>query len=169
MAELRPLRISAVVMVRYGGGHRAELTLLSFLSPTQKRSYKSYNTFQVIGSHGTLYRINCEHFSGNVDWFNDVGTHRGTLCGHSDRDWRDESIPCWDHYLAQMLSLVTDEIAWLRIAHLMNGEYPPVYYRNLTTEQAERLAYQYCHCDITPRYSGLIGIYCRRCDLRVPR
>lgn len=148
---------------------RAEQTLLLFLSPHQKSSYHRYQSFRVTGSHGTLYRISCEHYSGNVDWITDTGYVKGNLCGHSGRDYYGRTLPTVDHCLAQMLSLVTDEIAWLRIAHVMNGDYPPVYYRTLNAQEAEPIAYRYCRCRRTLPQRYPAGYYCGRCGNRADR
>lgn len=119
---------------------RAEKTLLHFLNPVQKRSYHRHGSFRVTGSHGTLYRIQCDDHVGNVEWINRKGDVKANFCGHSD--WGvGGDIPEPDHFLAQMLSLVTDEITWLKIAHVMNGEYPPMFYRHASRLIAELAAY----------------------------
>lgn len=145
---------------------RAHEILLRFLSPTQKRDLKRAQEFWMTGSHGTRYKINCEHYSGNVYWCDSKDMIRGNLCGHSSVDWDRESIPLADHLLAQMLSLVTNEIAWLRIAHLMGGDYPPIYYRQLSPREAERLAYSYCRCDWS-KGMHFNDYYCARCGMRL--
>lgn len=139
---------------------RAEQTLLLFLNPTQRKNYKRHGCFRVTGSHGTLYRIHCDDHVGNVEWINRKGTAKGNFCAHSDRVFGDD-VPEPDHWLAQMLSLVTDEIAWLKIAHLMNDDWPPVYYQAMGREEAELLAYDVYYA----RKDGP-AVECRHCRCR---
>ena len=71
--------------------------------------------FAVIGSHGTVYRIN-RGTSGNVEWIKPDGTVGGRLCAHPCM--REQWIPTEDVMLAQMLALTTNERAWLAVANV---------------------------------------------------
>ena len=105
---------------------RAQALLLNMLNETQRHTYYRFRRFQVQGSHGTLYRIHTAGYSGNVYWLRPSGRSGGQFCGHSDYDrGANLMLPASDHYLAQMLSLVADEISWLNVACLQDGDYPP--------------------------------------------
>lgn len=99
--------------------------LLSVLTPEQRQTYADLGYIECTGSLGTRYRINRGH-TYNVSWLNEWGREAGEVCATPDR-WHghggSREMPDEDVMLGQLLSLVTDERAFLRIAH---GPKPPV-------------------------------------------
>jgi hypothetical protein len=115
---------------------KAQALLLSMLNETQCQTHARSRCFQVRGSHGTLYRIGTDSYSGNVDWLDGRGRSGGNFCGHSDFDRvTDLMLPRADHHLAQMLELVTDELRWLNTACRVDGDYPPAWHAAAKGEQ----------------------------------
>jgi hypothetical protein len=102
---------------------RATELLLSLLPPDQRETYQLQGVFEIIGSEGTVYRIN-RGTSGNVEWITPEGEVGGRLCAHPTmaESW----LPEQDVALSQMLALTTDERAWLRVANVHRGSRPPV-------------------------------------------
>lgn len=94
---------------------RAEALLLSFLSEEQQRNYRDGQWFEVVGSAGGRYRIR-QGMVGNIDWLDEDGAAAGSLCCHPVY-----SLPHPDIMLAQMLALITDEKAFVRLAHRYYG------------------------------------------------
>jgi hypothetical protein len=93
---------------------RAEELLLSLLTPEQAASYRERGWFEVRGSQGGRWRIRNRGQSGNVDLMPEIGEEReATYCAHPPG-----SLPDADAHTAQMLQLVTDEDAFLKVANL---------------------------------------------------
>ena len=92
---------------------RAEELLLSLLSEEQAASYRERGWFEVRGSKGGRWRIRNRGQSGNVDLMPEIGEEReATYCAHPP-----DGLPDADAHVAQMLALVTDEEAFLRVAN----------------------------------------------------
>lgn len=126
----------------------AKETLQSFLTPEQRETVRTGGFFEIVGSHGTRYLIRTDDYSGNVRIVTRRPDRRFTggfrlqeiaqFCGHCDQSrW----VPVPDHNLAQMLELVTDEVAWLRTAVKQYGAYPAPYYLHATSKMVEEIAY----------------------------
>lgn len=99
---------------------RAEALLLSFLSEEQQHSYHGGQWFEVVGSAGGRYRIR-QGVVGNVDWLNEYGAAGGSLCCHPIA-----GLPIPDVMLAQMLALITDEEAFVRLSNRYSGARHPL-------------------------------------------
>lgn len=106
---------------------RARELLVGFLNPLQKAQYDETGKFDIVGSDGTLYRIG-PGTNGNVEWLDPAnGNVKGKLCAHPcTYDYENRSIPEPDLHLGQLLALTTDERAWLEVANLHRGEWPPI-------------------------------------------
>lgn len=100
---------------------RAEELLLSMMCESQRESYRLDGTFEVMGSHGNLYRIE-RGTSGNVLWLGQDGQFLGRLCAHPTM--RDSWLPMPDVALAQMLAITTDERAFVNAANVHAGGRP---------------------------------------------
>jgi hypothetical protein len=105
---------------------RARELLTGFLNDLQKAQYERDGKFDIVGSDGTLYRIG-PGTNGNVEWIDPTtGTVKGRLCAHPRHiDHEGLRIPDPDLHLGQLLALTTDEKAWLEVANLHRGEWPP--------------------------------------------
>lgn len=101
---------------------RARELLLSLLPEDQKDPYRLTGVFEIIGSHGTRYRIR-RGVAGNIDWLDADGHVGGNLCCHAPQGGGDRWIPTADVMVGQLLALKTDEPAFLRVA---NGRKPPL-------------------------------------------
>jgi hypothetical protein len=108
---------------RVHANSRAEELLLAMLNEAQRRSYRLNGTFEVIGSHGNLYRIH-RGKAGNVEWIKPDGKFGGKLCAHPTE--RDDWLPVPDVMLAQMVDLITDERAFIRVANVHQGDRPRI-------------------------------------------
>jgi hypothetical protein len=108
-------------VVRTAACDRAVALLESMLSPDQMQRYRLTGAFEVIGSHGTLYRVN-RGVSGNIEWIKPDGSVGGRLCAHPDmiNGW----LPEADVHLSQMLALMTDERSFARTANVHQGQRP---------------------------------------------
>lgn len=106
---------------------KARELLVGFLDPLQKAQYDETGKFDIVGSDGTLYRIG-PGTNGNVEWLDPAnGNVKGKLCAHPRTyDYENRSIPEPDLHLGQLLALTTDERAWLEVANLHRGEWPPI-------------------------------------------
>lgn len=106
---------------------KARELLVGFLDPLQKAQYDETGKFDIVGSDGTLYRIG-PGTNGNVEWIDPAnGNVKGRLCAHPRAyDSENRRIPEPDLHLGQLLALTTDERAWLEVANLHRGEWPPI-------------------------------------------
>lgn len=151
----------------------AEATLLSFLTPAQRETVRKQEYFDIVGSLGTHYRIRTDDYSGNVRTISRKRDKRYLLgwkvkelaqfCGHCDHKI---PVPTADHNLAQMLELVTDEVAWLKTAVRQFGPYPDAYWRSLDRADAEEIAYveqKYRDADLDPSLAYSRGCHCDDC------
>lgn len=102
---------------------RAEELLLSLLSENQRQQYRLTGIFEVIGSAGTLYRIE-RGTAGNIVWIKPDGEIGGRLCAHPEM--RESWLPVQDVAVAQLLALTTDEKAFVRVANVHEGRRPPI-------------------------------------------
>jgi len=100
---------------------RGEALLLSLLDEAQQASYRRDGCFEVIGSHGTRYRVT-RGTSGNILWIASNGDVGGRLCAHPTME--EQWLPTADVMLAQMLALTTDEREFLRVANVHEGRVP---------------------------------------------
>lgn len=114
-------RIRRAGLERQEAETRAEALLLSFLSEQQRGDYRNNQHIVVIGSAGGRYRIR-PGLVGNIDWLDGNGAVGGSLCCHP----RSEALPHPDIMLAQMLALITDEEAFVRLANRYNGAVHPI-------------------------------------------
>jgi len=101
---------------------RAVDLLVRMLPPEQVEVYRREGHFDIVGSHGTRYRIR-PGTVGNVAWLDAEGRQGGLLCAHPASS---HGLPTPDVHLAQMLVLQTDEREFLRIANLHAGVMPPL-------------------------------------------
>jgi GAF domain-containing protein len=103
---------------------RARELLRSLLSDAQWASYEENGWFEVRGSRGGRWRIRDRGQSGNVDLMPEIGDERdATYCAHPPG-----GLPDADAHIAQMLALVTDEEAFVRVANVRyrrQGTVPP--------------------------------------------
>lgn len=90
---------------------RSRDLLLAHLSEPQRKTFENSKWFVVEGGKTKQkYRIRTETYAGNIDVLNGSRvSHR--LCVHCD------SIPLYDHHLAQKLALEFDEERLLQIAN----------------------------------------------------
>jgi hypothetical protein len=90
---------------------RSRELLLEHLTPDQRTTFEQHKWFIVQGGKSKQrYRIRTETYAGNIDVLNGSKiSHR--LCVHCD------SIPLYDHHLAQKLALEYDEERLLQIAN----------------------------------------------------
>jgi len=108
---------------------KAQETLLSLLTPEQRREYKERKMFHIRGSKGTLYRI-LHGSSGNVrQVLSEADEGRGlhAFCAHPrmgvDQRLAEEAgiqpghMPHEDAMIAQMLQLMVDEDQFLAVAN----------------------------------------------------
>lgn len=115
---------------------KARTTLMNFLTPEQRGTYRKEKYFEVIGSLGTRYRIKTDgNASGNVIWRHprkglvlpdtDPYVDAGKYCAYPKGYAPDgRHMPVEDQFLGQMLQLITDENAYLDKANLFAGNYP---------------------------------------------
>lgn len=118
--RLQASREAAVA--REAAEERARELLLSLLPEDQKEPYRLTGVFEIIGSHGTRYRIR-RGVAGNIDWLDAEGRVGGNLCCHAPQVQAGQWIPVADVMVGQVLALKADEPAFLRVA---NGRKPPV-------------------------------------------
>lgn len=98
---------------REKASERAVELLLSLLSDEQAATYAEHGWFEVRGSSGRRWRIRNRGQSGNVDLMPEIGEkHEATYCAHP-AEW----LPDADAHVAQMLALVTDDEAFMRVAN----------------------------------------------------
>lgn len=100
---------------------RATALLLAVLDERQRESYQATETFDVIGSRGTHYRIHMGSM-GNVEWLTPDGETGGRLCAHPSMN--EHWLPDQDVALSQLLALTTDETAFVRLANVHRGRRP---------------------------------------------
>lgn len=100
---------------------RATALLLALLNTHQREQYEARHSFEVIGSHGTRYRIN-RGTSGNVEWLTPDGVVGGQMCAHPTM--RGNWLPEPDVHIGQMLALQTDEVAFVQLANMYYGRRP---------------------------------------------
>lgn len=99
--------------VRLEAEDRARALLRSLLSDEQWASYEGHGWFEVRGRSGRRWRIRDRGQSGNIDLMPEIGEERdATYCAHPP-----EGLPDADAHAAQMLALVTDDEAFLRVAN----------------------------------------------------
>lgn len=92
---------------------RAEELLAAVLSEEQMAEYRTRRSFTLVSSKGRRWRIRAAGQSGNVDLLPDEGEEReATYCAHPPG-----GLPDADAHLAQALTLITDEDAFLRVAN----------------------------------------------------
>ena len=113
---------------------RAIDLLVSLLPDDQVQRYRNQGVFEILGSHGTLYRIR-EGVSGNIEWIKPGGEVGGVLCAHPSM--RDGWLPTPDVLASQLLAITTDEREFVRIANVHRGERPPV--ENLARRALQRV------------------------------
>jgi hypothetical protein len=93
---------------------RALGLLRSLLSDGQWASYQENGWFEVRGKSGRRWRVRNRGQAGNVDLMPEIGEERdATYCAHPPG-----GLPDADAHAAQMLALVTDDEAFLRVANL---------------------------------------------------
>jgi hypothetical protein len=87
--------------------------LRSLLTGEQWASYQENGWFEVRGKSGRRWRVRNQGQSGNVDLMPEIGNERdATYCAHPP-----EGLPVADAHAAQMLALVTDDEAFMRVAN----------------------------------------------------
>jgi hypothetical protein len=87
--------------------------LRSLLTDAQWASYQDKGWFEVRGKSGRRWRVRNRGQSGNVDLMPEIGEERdATYCAHPP-----DGLPSADAHAAQMLALVTDDEAFMRIAN----------------------------------------------------
>jgi hypothetical protein len=94
---------------------------MALLDERQRETYRLTKVFEVIGSHGTLYRIH-RGISGNVEWITPEGEVGGRLCAHPSMN--EHWLPEQDVAVAQLLALTADEAAFVRLANVHRGRRP---------------------------------------------
>lgn len=91
---------------------RAEELLVALLTDEQAASRREHGWFAVRGSASKrVYRIHATGIANNVDRLGDDGKRERVFCAHPP------GVPAADVHLAQLLSLATDEDAFLRVAN----------------------------------------------------
>lgn len=100
---------------------RAIDLLVTLLPPEQVAVFREHKHFEIVGSHGTRYRVN-EGVSGNIEWLRPDGQVGGRLCAHPTMC--DGWLPTADVMLSQLLALITDEMAFVRLANVHAGRRP---------------------------------------------
>lgn len=100
---------------------RATELLLALLNEHQREQYEARHSFEVVGSHGTRYRIN-RGTAGNVEWLTPDGVVGGQMCAHPTM--RGNWLPEPDVHIGQMLALQTDEVAFVQLANMYYGRRP---------------------------------------------
>lgn len=92
---------------------RAEVLLLDWLTPGQAADYREHKRFDLVSSSGRWWRVNCGGgHAGNVQLLDEAGRWVATYCAHPPG-----GLPDPDAWLAQRLSLLTDEAGFLRVAN----------------------------------------------------
>ena len=104
---------------------RARELLESLLTLQQLTSWRNRGYFEFRGSAGTCYRLYDAGYSFNIHWIRSDGLTGGVLCAYPKRH-KGEKLPTADLYIGQFLALVTNEEAFLDVANLGSGKYPPV-------------------------------------------
>lgn len=126
-AEALFQRVQAESRAKDEAKAKAEATLLSLLTPEQRKEYKERGRFHIRGSKGTLYRI-LHGSSGNVrQVLSEADEGRGlhAFCAHPRmRVAGDDALgvvggvlPHEDAMIAQMLQLMVDEDSFLAVAN----------------------------------------------------
>lgn len=93
---------------------RAEQLLMSLLNDEQRRTRREHGWFEVRGSAGGRWRIRNQGQSGNVDLMPQAGDVRlMSFCIHPP-----DQLPDADAHVAQMLGIVTDELAFRRTGNV---------------------------------------------------
>lgn len=93
---------------------RAEQLLMSLLNDGQRRTRREHGWFEVRGSLGGRWRIRNGGQSGNVDLMPQDGDVRlMSFCIHPP-----DRLPDADAHVAQMLGIVTDELAFRRTGNV---------------------------------------------------
>lgn len=109
---------------------KADETLDRMLTEEQRKDLKEHKHFFVTGNLGTRYKLRADEYSGNVWWIGPNGESLGQFCAHpvmTGKDLNGERgrIPTVDAVIAQKLMLETDEAAFLGMANLFSGRFPP--------------------------------------------
>lgn len=157
---------------------KATEMLVRMLDPEQRKTFKNKKKryFDVVGSHGTHYRIFTYSYSGNVRWLKGFPDRRfkggvryepqGSYCGHCNPDGDGQWLPTHDHNLVQLLELRYNEIDWLNTAVRLSprtNPYPPAWYRALSVGWAEKLAYEE-KCEREQEPPARSGCFCTGCQ-----
>lgn len=91
---------------------RARELLLSWLTPEQEKTFKEQRYFEVVGNHtGDVYRISTHTTTHNVS-VEKLG-RRVNYCAYPRNA---HELPMEDIWLAQALSITSNEMAWLGVA-----------------------------------------------------
>jgi hypothetical protein len=105
---------------------RALALLMSVLDEVQAEAYRRDQTFEVVGSHGGLYRIR-PGIMANVDALNPTTREFiGRLCAHPREYDANGDLPEADLALGQLLDLTSDEPGFVRDANVHRGRRPQV-------------------------------------------
>ena len=92
--------------------HLAKERLLASLTREQRQTMAEHGWFEVISNKGHRWRIVTDRsYTGNV-----YRRYGWRYCGHVESTL---CVPWYDHYLAQALTLRTDEKAFRRAAHCL--------------------------------------------------
>lgn len=91
---------------------KARVLLMRVLNPIQRAEYEADKRFTLVGSLGGRYRI-AHGRVGNVSLLNDAGDPVIVYCAHPR-----ERMPVEDVLIAQKLSLLTDEAAFIAVANV---------------------------------------------------
>jgi hypothetical protein len=103
--------------------NRAEELLLRWLSDGQRRDYRDHRWFDVAGSDGRRWRIECAGQSGNVQVLGGDGEWVLKMCAHPPR-----GLPDPDAWLGQALAITHDAASFAAVAnvHEARGEQEPL-------------------------------------------
>lgn len=92
---------------------RAEELLLRWLSDDQRRDYRDHRRFDVAGSDGRRWRIECAGQSGNVQVLGSDGEWVLKMCAHPPR-----GLPDPDAWLGQALAIMHDAASFTAVANV---------------------------------------------------
>lgn len=126
----RVRRVSEAEGLKIKARAKARSTLERLLDDQQRKDLKDHSHFFITGNLGNRYRLDIESNSGNVRWVDAAGTSLGVYCAHPRvigmaLDGTRGSIPVCDAVIGQKLMLETDEQAFMQVANLFGGMYPP--------------------------------------------
>jgi hypothetical protein len=114
----------ALIAERAAANDRARELLLSLLTDDRRREFETRHTITVVGSAGNLFRLETGFHEGNVSWLDEAGGVRGTMCAHPPRYVDDRRLPLLDVIAGQLLAIIADEPAFVRVANRYSGEMP---------------------------------------------